>query len=383
VKAGVEKRPARQRSDARYAPRDPGPASRARRGLLSWRRANRRITVEQRSPLLWLSQVIAAIVRRLLVVVKILAAVGALGGVLYLGRLGVAHVVASPRFALRQLRIDPSTHLTREQIAALTGVSTGDRLITLDTDAVAARLAAHPWIASARVRRELPSTLVINLVERRAAAVALMGGPYLVDESGHAFKPATLDETDGLVVLTGVSREQYAGLREVSESAFHEALALNAAYQHPDSLATARAARTRVGRPPLSEIHIDPRNGFSLFLYEGGGEIRLGRSELGEKLARLDEILAALGPRGVAALRVLHLDGPVLDRVPLKLAPAPGTETPPPVSPGASTREVKKSTPSRNPVISGSRASTPVPMRLSSPPSPSPPPAGRSRPLTD
>jgi hypothetical protein len=194
VNPGTGKRPAASRADVRHVPRDSGAAksARARRGFLSWRRNNRRITVEQRSLLLWMTELIGTIARRLLVVVKALAAIGALAGVVYLGRLGVQHVVASPRFALRQLRVDPTEHLTRDQVVGLTGVSTGDRLLTLDTDAVAARLAAHPWIASARVRRELPSTLVINVVERRAAAVVLMGGPYLVDEAGHAFKPATL-----------------------------------------------------------------------------------------------------------------------------------------------------------------------------------------------
>lgn len=376
------KRPAASRAEVRHPPRETAAAKpvRARRSFLPWGRANRRITVEQRSLLLWLTELLLALARRLLVVVKVLAALGALAGALWLGRLGVQHVVASPRFALQQLRVDPTQHLTREQVVALTGVATGDRLLTLDTDAVAARLAAHPWIASARVRRELPTTLVVNVVERRAAAVVLMGGPYLIDDSGHAFKPATLEEADGLLVLTGISRDQYSGLREVSESAFREALALHAAYQHPDSLATTRAAHTRGGRPPLSEIHIDPRNGFSLVFYEGGAEIRLGRNDLSEKLARLDEILAALGPRGVAALQVVHLDGPVLDRVPLRLIPPPPSEPP---SPAAAGREVKKSTALRNPVISGSKVSPPAPMHTPSSSSPSSSPPARSRPPTD
>ncbi|HEX2657563.1 MAG TPA: FtsQ-type POTRA domain-containing protein [Polyangia bacterium] len=379
----VSKHPAAHRSEVRHVPREPAPAKpgRARRGLLSWRRGNRRITVEQRSILLWVTEALAAVVRRLLIVVKVVAAIAALAGAVWVGRLAVQHIVASERFALRQLRVDPTEHLTREQVVALTGVATGDRLLTLDTDVVAARLAAHPWIASARVRRELPNTLVVNVVERRAVAVVLMGGPYLIDESGHAFKPATMDEADGLIVLTGISREQYSGLREVSESAFREALSLYAAYQHPDSLtvATSRAAHARVGRPPLSEIHIDPRNGFSLVFYDGGAEVRLGRTELPEKLVRLDEILAALGPRGVAALRVVHLDGPVLDRVPLKLATPPGTEPPPVIA----SREVKKSTAPRNPVIPGSKGPSASSAMHTPSPSPSPSPAARSRPRND
>jgi cell division protein FtsQ len=303
------------------------PPARPRRGFLG-RRSNRRITVDNRSLLLWLSEALAVLARRLLVVLKVLAALGALAGVLWLGRLGVQHVVASPRFALREIRVGPAEHLGRDQIVAAAGVTLGDRLLSLDTDAVAARLARHPWITAARVRRELPSTLVIEVTERRAAAVAALGGLYLVDGNGHAFKPATLEEADGLVVVTGLSREQFAGRRDASESAFREALALLDAYQYQEGLATAGAGtglaapRRRGARPALSEIHIDPRSGFSLFFYDGGAEVRLGRDRIAEKLARLDQILLALGPRGLASLRVVHLDGPAEDRIPIRLAEA-------------------------------------------------------------
>ena len=52
-------------------------------------------------------------------------------------------------------------------------------------------LAAHPWIASARVRRELPSALAIEVTERRAVASALLGALYLLDAGGRPFKRAT------------------------------------------------------------------------------------------------------------------------------------------------------------------------------------------------
>src|SRR3569832_1928674 len=64
----------------------------------------------------------------------------------------------------------------------------------------------------------------------------------------------------------------------------------------------------------------------------------------------MDEVLIELGPKGVAALRVMHLDGPASDRVPLRLAP-------PAVAEDASeaTEQVKKSTAARNASISGKR----------------------------
>jgi len=297
---------------------------RARRGILAWRRANRRVTVESHSPALWIAEQLAALARRLLIAGKVLAALVVLVAALAGGRLAVKHVVASPRFALHEVRVSPTAHVTHDQVVELSTVLPGDRLLALDTDVIAARLTQHPWIAAARVRRELPSTLVIDVTERHAAALAVIGGLYLLDDQGHPFKHATLEEADGQVVLTGISRAEYAGLPRASEAAFREALALLHDYQHPDSLATARHAGTPGqaggGRPALSEIHVDPRTGFSLFFYDGGAEVRLGRGHVADKLARLDEILAEFGPRGTSSLKVVHLEGPAGDRVPIRLS---------------------------------------------------------------
>jgi len=217
---------------------------------------------------------------------------------------------------VQEIRIAATTHAPGEEIEELAGVAIGDRLLTVDPDRVAAKLAMHPWVATARVRRELPSVLAIEVTERRGLAAALMGALYLLDENGRPFKRATFEEADGLTVITGVTREQYAAVRPASEAVFREALALLAAYDN---------------RPKLSEIHVDPRAGFSLVLLDGAGEIRLGRGETEEKLSRLDRILGAIGPRGPGALATVYLDGALADRVTVRLAPGAADPAPAPI----------------------------------------------------
>src|SRR5262249_28238549 len=136
---------------------------------------------------------------------------------------------------------------------------------------------------------------------------------------GRPFKRADFDEADGLPVITGVTREQYAAVRGASEAVFREALALLASYREVN------------GRPKLSEVHVDPRAGFSLVLLEGAGEIRLGRGGTDEKLARFDQIVSAAGPRGAAALATVYLDGAQADRVTVRLAAAPAESVQAPV----------------------------------------------------
>jgi hypothetical protein len=284
----------------------------------------------------WLLDAGRTLGRWLWLLCRTVAAVGALVGAIYLGRLAIAHVVASPRFAVRAIQVSPtSRHVPREEILRRAEIQLGDRLLAIDTDAVAARIAAHPWVAGALVRRELPATVTIEVTERQAGALAVIGGLYLVDQSGRPFKRATLEESEGLVVLTGISRAAYAEFPQASQAALREALELLAAYVHPDlhpadGLDPARASKSAgqgVGhvRPALSEIHVDAHSGYTLVVYEGGGQIRLGRDGFPEKLARLDAILADLvaGPPGaLGALRVVHLDGPAIDRVPIRFAAA-------------------------------------------------------------
>ena len=274
----------------------------SRRGWFG-RRRNRRVVVQRRSLFLMLGAGLARVGRGAWlvgkVVGKVVAVLAVLAGAGWGGRWTVRHVVDSPRFQVKQIDIAATQHVRREELLALSGVSLGDRLLSVDTDAVAARVDTHPWVAAAQVKRHLPSVLHIEIVERRAAAAASLSGLYLVDENGRPFKRARMDEAEGLPVLTGIGREQYAKLPDASAAVFREALALLDDY------------RVRPGRPGLSEVSIDPRFGFTLILLEGGAEIRLGRGEYSKKLARFDQILEAVEKEhlgGLSAVRVVNLD---------------------------------------------------------------------------
>lgn len=274
------------------------------------RRSNRRLTVVRPSVGAMLHGSMRAVGRRLATVGKVVAVLAFVAASAQGGRLIVRRVIASPRFAVQEIAVGPTDHVSAQEVTELAAVKLGDKLLSVDPDAVAARLTTHPWILAARVRRQLPSTLSIELTERRAVATALLGALYLLDDGGRPFKRATFAEADGLPVITGVSRDQYASVRTTSEAVFRQALAVWDAYNdgHPQ-------------RPRLSEVHVDPRAGFTLVLFDGSGEIRLGRGDFPAKLARLDRIVAALGRRGPAELSVVYLDGPLSDRVALRLVP--------------------------------------------------------------
>lgn len=281
----------------------------ARAGLLRRRKNNRRVAVQRRTFFVWLAdgfsafwRVTWAILRPICKLTLFLASVVGAG---YGARWAVRHVVASPRFAVQTVAISPTARASRQELEILAGVQPGDHLLSVDTDDVAARVASHPWVAAVRVERQLPSELRIEVTERQAAALANLGGLYLLDLNGQPFKRATMAEAEGLPAISGIDRARYLELRDASEAAFREALALLTTYALEST------------RPAISEIVIDPSNGFTLFLLDGGAEIRLGRGDCSKKLARFDQILEALKAKGATArsLRTVHLDGGSRDRV--------------------------------------------------------------------
>lgn len=277
-----------------------------------------------------LSRLARPVWRGLKVVGRVALALGLVAGTVVTARYGYSYVLTSPHFALREIDIKPTAHLPRADILALAAVAPGDRLLALQSDAIAARIAEHPWVASVRVSRRLPDKLIIDTTERTAEAVALLGGLYLVDSSGRPFKRSTMAEAEILPVITGVGREIYVDEPKVAEAALREGLVVLKAYNSGGK------------RPVLSEVSLHPRHGISLFLREGGAEIGLGRGDLDKKLARFDRILEAVkseGARGLSRLRRISLDGsghriPVL--LEAELVPGVGTENRPGNGPASS-----------------------------------------------
>src|SRR4051812_25968983 len=122
------------------------------------------------------------------------AILATIGGTAYAG---YHWVTTSPRFAITHITIQGNHHLTADQVLAALPVHTGDNLFATNLGRVGRALHANPWVAGASLHRVLPHTIVIDIREHEPAAVADLGGLYLVDAEGHAFKHADLDDGDG------------------------------------------------------------------------------------------------------------------------------------------------------------------------------------------
>ena len=92
--------------------------------------------------------------------------------------LGAAAVTLtrSPFFAARTIDVRGASHVPRSEVLRIAAVAHDTNVFTLDAGAAERRLERDPWIADATVTKDLPSTLVIDIHERIAVAVAESDG---------------------------------------------------------------------------------------------------------------------------------------------------------------------------------------------------------------
>jgi cell division protein FtsQ len=203
--------------------------------------------------------------------------------VLVLVMIGLAGwlVANSPIFAIREVQVLGNVHLTAERVRLLAGVELGDNVLRVKADRAEAELEEHARIARASVSRDLPSTVVIRIDERRPAAwVRDPRGPVLVASDG--------------TVLERIRRPDrsvpYAGR-------WGEVLGPGARIGSTASLQVATAFPVEL-RSRVREIRLD--QGRVEVSLRGGVEVRYGRPvDLAAKHRALVSLLGWAGERGV------------------------------------------------------------------------------------
>ena len=152
-------RPASGSKGRRSDPRRPA------RPLSAKQQERERLRIERRRVLL----------RRALLALGVLAAIAGLR----------AALVASPLFTVTEVEVLGASELSSEEVIAIADIGDDATLLRLDEDAILERLSGIAWIESADVVRSLPSTVRLEVVERRRYVMVDTGTAFwAVDESG-------------------------------------------------------------------------------------------------------------------------------------------------------------------------------------------------------
>lgn len=230
------------------------------------------------------SPVLAALRTTLGVVLVVSAAVG----VAWAAR---RHVMTSPRFAVTEIDVLGHDRRTAEAIAGESGVTAGVNVFSLDLDRARARILADPWISQVTLARRLPGTILIEVTERKPAALVALGDTFLATAEGEPFKRLEPEDPVDLPLITGLRADALTEDREGTMRTIRRGIDLAAEYEH-GALAH---------RAPLEEVHVDTDGTFSVLVGRGAMQLVLGAPPFRRKLDQAARVVAELEKRGAKA----------------------------------------------------------------------------------
>ena len=104
---------------------------------------------------------------------------------IYAAYRGVGLLAAAPSLQIGHLFVRGHERLSTGEVVALVEGLRGQNILTVRLDGWQRKLLSSPWVESATIRRLLPSTLEINIRERRPMGIGRIGmAMYLVDDQG-------------------------------------------------------------------------------------------------------------------------------------------------------------------------------------------------------
>jgi cell division protein FtsQ len=206
-----------------------------------------------------------------------LVVLGVAAGLLAVAALGLLLHFMMPLFtgpALTRLTVGGKLqHVDPAAVRLMVQPKVGTGFFNTDVEMVSAAVEQLPWVAEAKVRREWPHTLYIDIVEE--VPVARWNDDGLLDARGKVFTHGQDPVYAKLPLLSGRDGDQADVLAQ-----YNTLLDL----MMPRGLT-------------IAELTVDAR-GAATVLLSDGIEVRLGREAAAERLTRFAAVaLPALGPR--------------------------------------------------------------------------------------
>jgi cell division protein FtsQ len=195
------------------------------------------------------------------------------------------YALTTPRFAIRELDLAGQKRLSRQEIEGLAGIEVGKNLFSFDTVKAEKGLLGSPWVKSAKISRVLPGSLKVEIQEREARALALLGDElFLLTADGEPFKSVVADDPIDLPVVTGVSAAELGRNRDAAEERLRAGLEILTAY---DRLELSRVHKAQ-------EVNLATSGDATLTIGKSGIALELGHGPYPQKLAMACRVIAEL-----------------------------------------------------------------------------------------
>lgn len=244
-----------------------------------------------------------ALARRVLsAFARVLGVCAASALVLYGAFAGWAWLRTSEQFSLKRLEFKGVQRASTAGLSRLAGLAEGQNLFTIDLAAAALAMEEDPWVRHVVLRRELPDAVVVELEEHAPVAlVSVVGGLYAVTSDGALFKRIVAADRLDLPVITGLTRDAFAGERRGGDATLRAALDLVGLFE------------STAGQSPLAELHVHTDGGdtaFTAWVGDEPVEVRLGAIDpenpgaFAARLGRFGRVRDALERQKTRARRI-------------------------------------------------------------------------------
>ena len=203
------RRAAKAQSRAVTARKARGSAS----GFIDWLMGLFPFTEEQWSRI-WLAIIIGGGVGLALIIAS-------LAGVPALAQAQVAALASDAGFEVRRVQVTGVERMDELKVYERVLAERDRPMPLVDVAAIRADLLALSWVADARVSRQLPDTLVVDVVERTPrAALRKPDRLVLIDGQGHELEPVSEANAKGMLKVAGPgAARQVAALDELLDAA--------------------------------------------------------------------------------------------------------------------------------------------------------------------
>lgn len=147
--------------------------------------------------------------------------VASMAGVPAMAAQQVATIAADAGFEVRRVDVRGVKHLNELKVYERVLAERDRAMPQVDIAALRQELLGLSWVADARVSRQLPDTLVIDIVERTPHAVLRKADKLvLIDATGHELEHVSTARAKGKLLLAGLGAgKQAAALSELLDAA--------------------------------------------------------------------------------------------------------------------------------------------------------------------
>ncbi len=199
------------------------------------------------------------------------------------------YALTSPRFSIQEVNLMGSKRVAPEVAREQAGIVVGGNIFALDTALAERKLLENPWISEARVTRDLPRSLRVEIKEREPAALAVFAERlYLVTADGEPFKELAPGDPADFPLITGASIEGLARDRARELERVKEGLAVLEQYS--------RVALSKT--QPAQEVHLADSGDVVLTAGKEGITFELGKDGYRRKLLMGEQVVAEMRRRG-------------------------------------------------------------------------------------